>query len=70
MGVPGIGQNITSAAMSLAQSKTLDQVGAKVLGNALDAQEAAGAGIIKMMDAAAMQLSVNPHIGGNFDASV
>jgi len=70
MSVGGIGPTIVNTAMTLAKSRNMDQVGTKVLSNALDAQEAAGAGLLKMMDAAAMERSVTPYIGGNFDASV
>ena len=70
MSVGGVGPAIANTAMTLAKSKTLDQFGAKMLSNALDAQEAAGAGIVKMIDSAAMERSVTPYIGGNFDASV
>ncbi|MCR4584737.1 MAG: YjfB family protein [Lachnospiraceae bacterium] len=70
MSVGGIGPTIVNTAMTLAKSRNMDQVGTKVLSNALDAQEAAGAGLLKMIDAAAMERSVTPYIGGNFDASV
>lgn len=70
MSVGGIGPTIVNTAMTMAKSKNLDQVGTKMLSNALDAQEAAGAGLLKMIDAAAMERSVAPHIGGNFDAAV
>ena len=70
MSVGGVGPTIVNTAMTLAKSKNLDQVGTKMLSNALDAQETAGAGIVKMIDAAAMERSVTPYIGGNFDASV
>ncbi len=62
--------DIARLSTSLAQNATLSDVGTAVLSKALDTQEAAGAGLIKMLDAAQMELSVNPHIGGNFDMSV
>jgi hypothetical protein len=70
MSVGGVGPTIVNTAMTLARSKTLDQFGTKMLSNALDAQDAAGAGLVKMIDSAAMERSVTPYIGGNFDASV
>ena len=72
MSVGGIGSSIVNAAMSYRQAQTMDAVGTKVLSNALDAQEAAGAGLMKMMDASAamMEQSVNPAVGGNFDLRV
>lgn len=62
--------DIAGLSMSLAQNATLSDVGTAVLSKALDTQEVAGAGLMKMIDAAQMELSVNPHIGGNFDVSV
>lgn len=65
-----VNMDIARLSTSLAQNATLSDVGTAVLSKALDTQEAAGAGLIKMLDAAQMELSVNPHIGGNFDMSV
>lgn len=62
--------DIAQVALNMAQFNTQQSVSTAVLSNALDTQETAGQGILKMMDAAAMELSVNPHIGGNFDMSV
>lgn len=45
-------------------------VGTKVLSKAMDQMEATGAGLIQMMDAAAMERSVNPAVGGNFDVTL
>lgn len=70
MSVGGVGPAIANTAMALSRNKTMDQVGTKMLSNALDAQEAAGAGLMKMIDSAAMERSVTPYLGGNFDASV
>lgn len=57
-------------ASSLAAKKNLSDVGVKMLDNALDTQAIQGASLVKMIDAAAMERSVNPHIGGHFDMSV
>lgn len=54
----------------LALNNTLDKVGVAMLSNAMDTQEMAGNGIVQMIDAAAMERSVNPHIGSNFDMTV
>lgn len=62
--------DIAKVAMQMSQFNTQQAVSMKVLSNAMDTQEMAGNGLLKMMDAAAMELSVNPHIGGNFDMSV
>ena len=55
------------------QMRTMDlqsKVGTAVLGKAMDTNEALGAGLVQMIDAAAMEQSVNPNIGGNFDMRV
>ena len=64
------GLNMATYATNYAQSKLVNEVGTAVLSKALDNQQAEAGGLLKMMDAAAMELSVNPHIGGNFDMSV
>lgn len=65
-----IGADYGALSMALASTKLNNEVGAKMLKNAMDTQEIAGNGILKMMDAAAMERSVNPAIGGNFDMSI
>lgn len=56
--------------MALANASVLSQVGTAVLDKALDASRELGAGIVQIMDAAAMELSVNPNVGANFDIRV
>ncbi len=50
------------------------QIGVAMLNNNMEAMEAAGQGLIHMIEsapsAAAMERSVNPHIGGNIDILV
>ncbi|MBO6298478.1 MAG: YjfB family protein [Lachnospiraceae bacterium] len=70
MRVGGIENTIIAASVNLAQRSNMGDIGTAVLGKALDSQETAGAGLIKMIDAAAMERSVNPNVGGNFDISV
>ncbi len=62
--------NIASISMAMAQTNSLSQVGVAVLGNAMDANEIAGQGIVNMIDAAALERSVNPAVGSNFDMVV
>ena len=62
--------DIASISMAMAQTNTLSRVGIAVLDKAMETNEAAGQGIINMIDAAAMERSVNPAIGGNFDMLV
>lgn len=62
--------NIGSAAMSVTGSDSLSKVDIAMLSKALDSNEAAGNGLLKMIDAAAMERSVNPSVGSNFDMVV
>ena len=62
--------DIASISMALAQTKSLSKVGVAVLDKAMESNEVAGQGIMKMMDAAAMERSVNPAVGSNFDMLV
>lgn len=47
-----------------------EKVGTAVLSKTLDVNEELGAGLVQMIDAAAMEQSVNPHVGGNVDIRV
>lgn len=62
--------DIASVSMALAQTNSLSKVGIAVLDKAVESTEIAGQGILKMMDAAAMERSVNPAVGSNFDMVV
>ena len=62
--------NIGTAAMSVTGSDSLSKVDIAMLSKALDTNEAAGNGLLKMIDAAAMERSVNPSVGSNFDMVV
>ena len=62
--------DIASISMAMAQTNSLSKIGIAVLDKAMETNEAAGQGIINMIDAAAMERSVNPAVGGNFDMLV
>ncbi len=62
--------DIAKVSMALAQTNSLSKVGIAVLDKAMESSEIAGQGIMKMMDAAAMERSVNPSVGSNFDMLV
>ena len=62
--------DIASVSMALAQTQTLSQVGVAVLDKTMENSEITGQGILRMMDAAAMERSVNPAVGSNFDMLV
>ncbi len=62
--------DIAGLSMALAQTSVQNDVSMAVLSKAMDANETMGDGIVKMIDAAAMERSVTPHIGGNIDISI
>lgn len=62
--------DITSVAMAMSQGSSLNQIGTAMLSKAMDTNEALGQGLVEMIDSAAMERSVYPHIGSNFDMVV
>ncbi|MBD5507061.1 MAG: putative motility protein [Lachnospiraceae bacterium] len=62
--------DIAGLSMAMSTAKTNDAYGVAMLAKTLDQAETTGSQVVGMMDAAAMELSVNPHIGANFDMSV
>jgi len=62
--------DIAGVSMALANASTQSQISTAVLSKAMDTNESLGEGLVKMMDAAAMELSVNPGVGANFDMRV
>lgn len=64
--------NVDIAGLSTALSSisTQSQVGTAVLGKAMDTNRELGEGLVQMIDSAAMERSVNPAVGGNFDMRV
>ncbi|MDE5892907.1 MAG: YjfB family protein [Acetatifactor sp.] len=59
--------DIAGLSMSMATLDVQSQVGIKMLSKAIDLGEDMGAGMVQMIDAAAMERSVNPAVGGNID---
>ena len=60
------------AGLSMAM-KTVDlqaKVGTAILDKTLDMGEVLGEGMVEMIDAAAMELSVNPSVGANVDVRI
>lgn len=62
--------DIAGVSMSLAQIDLTGKVGTAMLSKAMESNEALGAGMVRMIDAAAMEVSVNPAVGSNFDVRV
>ena len=62
--------DIAGVSMALASVSTQSQVSTAVLGKAMDTNQQLGKGLVQMIDAAAMERSVNPGIGENFDMRI
>jgi hypothetical protein len=62
--------DIASLSTAVSGANTQSSYGVAMLSKALDQASATGNQIVGMMDAAAMERSVNPYIGGNIDISV
>lgn len=61
---------IGAVSTALANVDLKSQIGAAVLGKAMDDEDALAAGMIEMIDSAAMERSVNPAVGGNIDIRI
>lgn len=62
--------DIAGVSVALANVSTRSRVSTAVLDKAMENNEQLGAGIVEMMNAAAMELSVNPGVGANFDMRI
>lgn len=62
--------DIAGVSTALSNVSLQSKIGTAVLSKAMDTNEALGAGLIEMIDAAAMERSVNPAVGANFDMYV
>lgn len=62
--------DIAGLSTSLSTLDTQVKAGTAVLSKAMDSNEALGAGLVEMIDAAAMERSVNPAVGGNVDLRI
>lgn len=62
--------DIPELSMTLSQQNIMQNVGTAVLSKSIDMAESTGAQLTQMIDAAAMERSVNPNVGSNFDMYV
>ena len=62
--------DIAGVSTALSNVSIQSQVSTAVLSKALDTNRELGTGLIEMIDSAAMERSVNPAVGGNFDMYV
>jgi len=62
--------DIAGISMALSNVSLQSKVSTAVLDKTMDTNEALGQGLVQMIDAAAMERSVNPSVGSSFDMSV
>ena len=62
--------DIAGVSIALSDYSTKSQVGMAVLSKAIDNTEVLGEGLVKILDAAAMEQSVNPGVGANIDIRI
>lgn len=62
--------DIAGVATSLNQAQLMNDMGVAMLSKSLDTADNLGAGLVNMIDAAAMELSVNPSVGSNIDIRI
>ena len=62
--------DIAGVSMALSKISTQSQVSTAVLSKAMDTNKELGEGLVQMMDAAAMERSVNPGVGENIDMRI
>jgi hypothetical protein len=62
--------DIASLSMNLAQSNLMSNVGTTMLAKSLDQAKVNGDSMEELLDASAMELSVNPDIGANIDIRI
>ena len=62
--------DIAGLATSMSMIDTQSKIGVAVLDKAMDMGESLGAGMVEMIDAAAIERSVCPELGGNVDVRI
>lgn len=62
--------SIAQLSTSYNNSALVKAVGEQMLAKTMDMNKQMGQGIVNMIDSAAMERSVNPSVGSNFDISV
>lgn len=62
--------NIAGLSMAMSMANVQNAYSVAMLSKSLDLVSSTGGQIVEMMDSAAMELSVNPHIGSNIDISI
>ncbi len=61
---------LVNMAVNFKQATNMNDISTAVLAKALDTGRDMGQNVVEMLDSAAMERSVNPAVGSNFDMSV
>lgn len=62
--------DIAAVSMALADVSLTTQVSTAMLDKVMNSNEELAGGLMQMIDSAAMERSVNPHVGSNFDIRI
>lgn len=62
--------DIAGVSIALSDYSTKSRVGMAVLSRTIDNTEKLGEGLVKILDASAMEQSVNPGVGANIDIKI
>lgn len=62
--------DIAGLSMDMSAARTQFQASTAMLSKTMDLNEVLGQGLVQMIDAAAMERSVNPNVGANFDMRI
>lgn len=62
--------DIAGLSMNLSQTQLLNSVGTAVLSKSLEQAKDLSANMTQMLDAAAMEHSINPDVGANIDVRI
>ena len=61
---------LVNMAVNFTQAANMNDISTAVLAKVLDTSRGAGQDMVELLDSAAMERSVNPSVGSNFDMSV
>lgn len=62
--------DIAGLSTSISQAQLTTDYGIAMLSKSMETVDALGAGLVEMIDASAMELSVNPAVGSNIDIRI
>ena len=61
---------LVNMAVNFKQATNMNDISTAILAKAIDTGRDMGQGVVELLDSAAMERSVNPAVGSNFDMSV